>query len=74
MFHGIVKTKKAIGDIPAGTEGVITAFLPEQKIFAVGYKVDKRGFITYKDHTFEQFKKRVEILHLKDYLNEYWEE
>lgn len=52
--HGIAVARKDIGEvIKKHDSGIITAYLPEQEIFAVFFK--KHGWITFKEATEEWF-------------------
>lgn len=47
-------------DLPLDGVGLVTAYLPEMKTFAVFYGEGK--WITYQDHTEEEFLKRIEFV------------
>lgn len=53
IVKGIVSHKGGLEFLEEGESGLITAYLPEQKIFAVWFSQDK--WITFKDWTEEEF-------------------
>lgn len=65
MFnHGIATLKRTIKtekfDLEVGDQGIITCFLPEEKIFAVLFG-ELPKWITFKDYTEEEFKKICDV-------------
>ena len=61
MFHGLAIAKIDFESISvkAGDEGVITAYLPERKIFAVHFK---NIWVTFSEESEEQFREKFEII------------
>lgn len=73
MNHGIAKVKKDIGNIPKGTMGVITAYLPRMDRIAVMWAntpgaSPAEHWITFDK---ESFKEYCEIVELVEGLEKY---
>jgi hypothetical protein len=60
FYHGIAKHKGDYTWLEPGQEGIITAYLPEQKTFAVHF--GGQSWITFEDFTEEQFLEKFEVL------------
>ena len=60
MYHGIARHKGGYEWLEPNQEGIITAYLPEQKTFAVFFGEGK--WITFEDFTEEQFLEKFEVI------------
>lgn len=58
FFHGAAEARDTYGYIKKGTVGMITAYLPEENIFAVIWP--NKNLVTYKC-TEEEFEKQFEL-------------